>query len=259
MSELQHARIAELCSELHLAAVPDLYLANAQAAAARDASFSDFLEDTLKGEMETRRARARDMFARTAGFPAIKTLDGYDFGFATGAPRQQIIELASLAFVERAENVVMLGPSGVGKTHLAIALGYMATQRGWKVRFTTAADLVMLLETAQRQGRLKEVLHRAVNTYRLLIIDEIGYLPMGREQANLFFQVVSKRYERGAMILTSNLTFGSWDQAFAGEAVLTAAMLDRLLHHATVVQISGESYRLKDKRRAGVMDKRQGR
>jgi DNA replication protein DnaC len=135
----------------------------------------------------------------------------------------------------------------------------MATQRGWKVRFTTAADLVMLLETAQRQGRLKEVLHRAVNTYRLLIIDEIGYLPMGREQANLFFQVVSKRYERGAMILTSNLTFGSWDQAFAGEAVLTAAMLDRLLHHATVVQISGESYRLKDKRRAGVMDKRQGR
>jgi DNA replication protein DnaC len=259
MSELQHARIAELCSELHLAAVPDLYLANAQAAAARDASFSDFLEDTLKGERETRRARARDMFARTAGFPAIKTLDGYDFGFATGAPRQQIIELASLAFVERAENVVMLGPSGVGKTHLAIALGYMATQRGWKVRFTTAADLVMLLETAQRQGRLKEVLHRAVNTYRLLIIDEIGYLPMGREQANLFFQVVSKRYERGAMILTSNLTFGSWDQAFAGEAVLTAAMLDRLLHHATVVQISGESYRLKDKRRAGVMDKRQGR
>mgnify|MGYP006293076143 FL=1 len=152
----------------------------------------------------------------------------------------------------------MLGPSGVGKTHLAIALGYLATQRGWKVRFTTAADLVLLLETAQRQGRLKEVLHRAVNTYRLLIIDEIGYLPMGREQANLFFQVVSKRYERGAMILTSNLTFGSWDQAFAGEAVLTAAMLDRLLHHATVVQISGESYRLKDKRRAGVMDKRQG-
>ena len=135
----------------------------------------------------------------------------------------------------------------------------MATQRGWKVRFTAAADLVILLETAQRQGQLKEVLHRAVNTYRLLIIDEIGYLPMGREQANLFFQVVSKRYERGAMILTSNLTFGSWDQAFAGEAVLTAAMLDRLLHHATVVQISGESYRLKDKRRAGVMDKRQGR
>jgi DNA replication protein DnaC len=259
MSGTQHERISELCTELRLAAVPDLYGATAQAAAARDASFSDFLEETLRGEREVRRARAREMFARTAGFPAVKTLEGYDFGFATGAPRQQITELASLAFVERAENVVLLGPSGVGKTHLAIALGYLATQRGWKVRFTTAADLVLLLEAAQRQGRLKEVLHRAVNMYRLLIIDEIGYLPMGREQANLFFQVVTKRYERGAMILTSNLTFGSWDQAFAGETVLTAAMLDRLLHHATVVQISGESYRLKDKRRAGVMAKKEGR
>ncbi len=259
MSGTQHERISELCAELRLAAVPDLYGATAQAAAARDASFSDFLEETLRGEREVRRARAREMFARTAGFPAVKTLDGYDFGFATGAPRQQITELASLAFVERAENVVFLGPSGVGKTDLSIALGYLATQRGWKVRFTTAADLVLLLEAAQRQGRLKEVLHRAVNIYRLLIIDEIGYLPMGREQANLFFQVVTKRYERGAMILTSNLTFGSWDQAFAGETVLTAAMLDRLLHHATVVQISGESYRLKDKRRAGVMAKKDGR
>ena len=259
MSGTQHERISELCAELRLAAVPDLYGATAQAAAARDASFSDFLEETLRGEREVRRARAREMFARTAGFPAVKTLDGYDFGFATGAPRQQITELASLAFVERTENVVFLGPSGVGKTHLAIALGYLATQRGWKVRFTTAADLVLLLEAAQRQGRLKEVLHRAVNIYRLLIIDEIGYLPMGREQANLFFQVVTKRYERGAMILTSNLTFGSWDQAFAGETVLTAAMLDRLLHHATVVQIGGESYRLKDKRRAGVMAKKESR
>ena len=259
MNGTQHERISELCAELRLAAVPDLYGATAQAAAVRDASFSDFLEETLRGEREVRRARAREMFARTAGFPAVKTLDGYDFGFATGAPRQQITELAGLAFVERAENVVFLGPSGVGKTHLAIALGYLATQRGWKVRFTTAADLVLLLEAAQRQGRLKEVLHRAVNIYRLLIIDEIGYLPMGREQANLFFQVVTKRYERGAMILTSNLTFGSWDQAFAGETVLTAAMLDRLLHHATVAKISGESYRLKDKRRAGVMAKKESR
>ena len=253
MSELQHGRIATLCAELRLSAVPDLYGATAQAAAARDASFSDFLEDTLWAERDTRRGHARDMLARTAGFPAVKTLEGFDFGFATGAPRQQLQELASLAFVERAENVVLLGPSGVGKTHLAIALGYLATQRGWKVRFTTAADLVLLLDAAQRQGRLKEVLHRAVNAYRLLVVDEIGYLLMGRDQANLFFQVVSRRYERGSMVLTSNLTFGSWDQAFAGETVLTAAMLDRLLHHSTVVQISGESYRLKDKRRAGVM------
>jgi IstB-like ATP binding protein len=144
----------------------------------------------------------------------------------------------------------LAGSSGVGKTHLAIALGYLATQHGHKVRFTSAADLVMTLETAQRQGRWKEAMHRAVNGYKLLIIDEIGYLPLAREQANLFFQVVAKRYEKGAMILTSNLTFGSWDQAFAGDPVPTAAMLDRLLHHSTVVSIQGESYRLKDKRQA---------
>ena len=113
-------------------------------------------------------ARAREMFARLAGFPVVKTLDGFDFAFATGAPRQQIHELAGLAFIERAENVVFLGPSGVGKTHLAIALGYLATQHGHKVRFTTAGDLVMTLETAQRQGRWKEAMHRTVNVYKLL-------------------------------------------------------------------------------------------
>jgi DNA replication protein DnaC len=254
MSDLQHARIAELAQELRLPALPDLYGAIAQGAARRkDASYADFLEDVLRAERDARRVRAREMLTRVAGFPAIKTLEAYDFGFATGAPRAQIQELASLGFIERAENVVLLGPSGTGKTHLAIAIGYLATQRGWKVRFTSAADLVLALETAQRQGRLKEVMHRTVAMPKLLIVDEIGYLPFGREQASLFFQAVARRYEKGSLILTSNLTFGSWDEAFAGDAVLTAAMLDRILHHATVVQITGESYRLKDKRRAGIM------
>jgi DNA replication protein DnaC len=242
---LQHERLSQLCLDLRLSGIALSYAAAAQTAATSEASFTDFLETVLRGELETRRARARTMLSRVAGFPAIKTLDQFDFAFAVGAPKQQIQHLA--------ENVILLGPSGVGKTHIAISLGYLATQAGIKTRFTTAADLVMLLETAQRQGRLKEALHRAVSMYRLLIIDEIGYLPLSREQANLLFQVVAKRYERGSIVLTSNLTFGSWDQALAGDAVLTAAMLDRLMHHATVVQIGGDSYRLRDKRKGGVM------
>ncbi len=256
MSDFQHDRIGELARDLRLNAVADLYGAIAQAAAKRDdATYADFLEEILRAERDARRVRSTEMLMRTAGFPAIKTLDDYDFTFATGAPKAQIQELASLAFVERAENVVMLGPSGTGKTHLAIAYGILATRRGWRVRFLTAADLILMLETAQRQGRLKEVLQRAIANPRLLIIDEIGYLPFGQAQANLFFQAIAKRYEKGSLILTSNLTFSSWDDAFAGDAVLTAAMLDRILHHASVVQISGESYRLKDKRRAGIVAK----
>lgn len=253
MSNLQHERIATLAAELRLTALPDLYGPIAQSAASRkDASYADFLEEVLRAERDARRIRSREMLTRTAGFPALKTLEGYDFAFATGAPRQQIQELAALGFVERAENIVLLGPSGTGKTHLAIAYGMLAAARGWKVRFTSAADLVIALEAAQRQGRMKELMHRTVAP-KLLIIDEIGYLPFGREQANLFFLVVARRYEKGSLILTSNLAFGSWDEAFAGDAVLTAAMLDRILHHATIVQIAGESYRLKDKRRAGIM------
>jgi len=252
---LQHQRVVELCNELRLGGVAAQYPALAQKAAANGTSFTDFVEELLVAERESRRARAREMFARVAGFPAIKTLDQYDFTFATGAPRKQIMELASLAFIARAENVVFLGPSGVGKTHLAIALGYLATQNGYKTRFFSAADLVLMLEAAQRQGRYREVMHRAINAYKLLVVDEIGYLPMSREQANLFFQVVARRYEHGSMILTSNLTFGSWDTAFAGDGVLTVAMLDRILHHSIIVSINGESFRLKDKRKAGILAK----
>jgi hypothetical protein len=126
------------------------------------------------------------------------------------------------------------------------------TRQGWVDR-QWGDFLVLMLEAAQRQGRYRQTMHRAVNAYKLLIIDEIGYLPMSREQANLFFQVVAQRYERGSMILTSNLTFGSWDSAFAGDSVLTAAMLDRILHHSIIVSINGESFRLKDKRKAGIL------
>ena len=149
---------------------------------------------------------------------------------------------------------MLLGPSGTGKTHLAIALGYLATQRNLKVRFMTAADLMLQLEAAHRQGRYKEVLRRSVLGPSLLIIDEIGYLPLAREQSNLFFQVIAERYEKGSVILTSNLSFGEWEQVFGGNTALTSAMLDRLLHHSHVIQIWGDSYRIKEKLKAGVVN-----
>jgi DNA replication protein DnaC len=223
----------------------------AQQAAREEASFSDFLERLLAQESSFRHERSRQTLTRMACLPGLKTLEAFDFGFASGVPKVQVLELAQLAFIERTENIVLIGPSGVGKTHLAVALGYRATQAGIKTRFITAADLMLQLGIANRQGRLKDYFNRAILGPRLLIVDEIGFLLFGREEANLFFQVVAKRYEKGAMILTSNLPFPQWARAFADDATLTAAMLDRLLHHAHIVQISGESYRLKDKRKAG--------
>lgn len=248
---LQHARIAELCTSLKLDRIAMDWPHLAQQAASDEVSFADFLEKLLTAEINARGERTRQTLLKMATLPAVKTLEQYDFGFASGAPRAQLQELATLAFIERAENVVMLGPSGVGKSHLATGLAYRATMASIKTRFITAADLMLQLSAAHRQGRLKEYFNRAVLGPRLLVIAEIGYLPFGREEANLFFNVVAKRYERGSMILTSNLPFTQWATTFADDQTLTAAMLDRLLHHAHIVQISGESYRLKDKRKAG--------
>ena len=253
MSLLQHQRIEALCEQLKLQAVANVYANLAEEAGGKEASYIDYLEEVLKAEQACRQRRSRETLARLAGFPAIKTLEGFDFQFATGVPKERIETLASLAFLERRENVIFLGPSGTGKTHLAIALGYQATQAGAKVQFISAADLMLQLESAQRQGRYKEVMKRSVLGPRLLIIDEIGYLPFSSTQASLFFQVIAKRYEAGSVILTSNLSFGEWEQVFGGNAALTSAMLDRLLHHAHVIQIRGDSYRLKDKRRAGIL------
>lgn len=250
---LQHQTIVELCQALKLECTADHYSMLAQQAVREDLSFSDFLEQLLRHEHGFRQQRSRELLTRMACFPAIKTLEEYDFSFSPGVPKVLLQELAALAFVARTENVVLIGPSGVGKTHLAIALGYRAAQSGIKTRFITAADLMLQLGAAQRQGRLKAYLNRAILAPKLLVIDEIGYLPFGREEANLFFQVVAQRYEKGSMILKSNLPFTQWANAFSDDATLTAAMLDRLLHHAHILTLTGESYRLKDKRKAGVI------
>ena len=247
----QEARIAEYCEQLKLIRLSSEWPGVAHDAAKTEASFADFLEKALQCEMFARDERRRATLTRLATMPSIKTLEQFDWSHAGGAPKAQIQELAHLTFVQRAENIVLLGPSGVGKTHIALALAYRAVQAGHKVRFFSAADLMMQLSIAKSQGRLKEYFNRAILGPKLLVVDEIGYLPFGREEANLFFNVVAKRYEHGSMVLTSNLPFTQWATAFADDQTLTAAMLDRLLHHAHIVQITGESYRLKDKRKAG--------
>lgn len=250
---LLHEQIEHLCESLKLNSVPSHWSSFAEQCIAQDKSYGEFLLSLLKCEQQQRDERTRNLLSRMAGFPVHKELNTFDFKFATSVPKQQIQELSALTFIERNENVVLFGPSGVGKTHLAIGLGLKAVQARKKTRFTTAAELMLQLSTAKRQNKLKQYLSRSVMAPKLLIIDEIGYLPFGREEANLFFNVIAKRYEHGSVILTSNLSFGQWPGTFADDATLTAAMLDRLLHHSHVLQLSGESYRLKDKWRSGAI------
>jgi DNA replication protein DnaC len=251
---LQLERLTELAIQLQLSGVETQAVSLAQQAAQEEWHYLQFLESILKAEIQIRQQRKQAMFTRMAGFPALKTLDEFDFNFAKGVPKPLVNQLATLAFVERQENVVLLGPSGVGKTHLACALGYKAVQAGIKTRFISASDLILQLSTAQRQDKYKSVMQRSVQSPKLLIIDEIGYLPFSAQESKLLFEVVAKRYEKGAIILTSNLPFGQWGQVFANDTALTSALLDRILHHSHILQIKGESYRIKEKKQAGLME-----
>ena len=246
-------RVGELCAALSLGAVGAHYATFADEAAGKGESFTEYLQRLLEAEHGVRQERSREMLIKLATLPQIKTLEELDYEAAPGLPKGRIQELAGLAFVERRENVILLGPSGCAKTHIAIALAVRATQKGWKVRFVTAADLMLQLEKARREERFEQYLKRAILGPRLLVLDEIGYLPLGKGQAELFFHVIAKRYEQGSVILTSNLSFGEWEETFAGNAALTSAMLDRLLHHAHVIQIRGESYRLRQARQSGLL------
>ena len=220
-------------------------------AAQRQADYKTFLVQALQTEWQGRYQRGTELRLRQARFPWLKTLEQFDFEFQPSLDRRQVRELAGMSFVERAHNVIVLGPPGVGKTHLAIVLGIKAVEAGYSVLFLTLEELIGRLVRAAKESRLDRSLQQL--TYpKVLIIDEIGYLPLSSFEASLFFRLVVRRYERASMIITSNKSFLDWGEVFS-DPVLATAILDRLLHYSTTLNIKGESYRLKEKRRAGLL------
>lgn len=240
-----------LLSKLKLDYLSDSLDTLCEQASKKDLGYREFLQEVFQTEWGGRHQKGLESRLKQARLPWMKTLEQFDYEFQPSIDRKVIRELSGLGFVERAENVVLLGPPGVGKTHLAIALTVKAAEAGHRIMFLSLEKLMIQLKKAQQENRLERQMQLLVYP-KLLVLDEIGYLPMTRDEASLFFRLVTRRYEKASTILTSNKSYADWGDIF-GDQVIATAILDRLLHHATTVNIKGESYRLREKRKAGLL------
>ncbi len=233
-NNLNYLGLTRLCDE---------YPSFLETAVKKKIPIRDFFEQIISTEVENKQNRSVSRKIKMAHFPARKTLETFDWTFPKEINEDLVRFLFHLDFVEKKGNVVFLGPTGVGKTHLMIALGIHACKKGYTVLFDTAADIINRLSAAQAAGRITSAL-KAYRRPDILCVDEIGYLPIDQMEANLFFQIISERYEKGSLILTSNIGFKGWVKVFNNDVALTSAILDRVLHHCNVITIDGPSYRL---------------
>ena len=242
MSDTPQILLNHRLKSLRLPTVLREYGKLAKQAAAEGLDHVQFLARLIELEMIDRERRMIERRIKAAKFPAVKSLDSFDFKAIPALNKMQVLELARCEWVERRENVIALGPSGTGKTHIALGLGLSACQKGMSVGFVTAAALVHELMEARDERRLLR-LQKQIVSHKLLIIDELGFVPLSKTGAELLFEVISQRYERGATLITSNLPFDEWTETFGSER-LTGALLDRLTHHVNILEMNGDSYRL---------------